>query len=155
MWTEKQNRQASVLLNLRCPQNRVTHLEGVSKSIQSVEPYGQCHSQSTKLRTGGAGLWIRKLLLQYRWIISSLTGPSWDFSCIFRGMKNRAVNVCLVKSDINITLERLFPHICLSEAFHSAWLMGIEFASKLNAMVEGTTWGLDCRTYHIWRCSKI
>lgn len=53
-------------------------------------------------------------------------------------MKNRAVNVCLVKFDINITLERLFPHICLSEAFHSAWLMGLEFASKLNAMVEGT-----------------
>lgn len=90
MWTEKQNRQASVLLNLRCPQNRVTHLEGVSKSIQCVEPYGQCHSQSTKQRTGGAALWIRKLLLQYRWIISSLTGPSWDFSHIFREMKNRA-----------------------------------------------------------------
>lgn len=65
------------------------------------------------------------------------------------GMKNRVVNVCLVKSDINITLERLFPHICLSEAVHSAWLMGIEFASKLNAIVMGTTWGLDCRTYHI------
>lgn len=56
-------------------------------------------------------------------------------------MKNRAVNVCLVKSDINITLERLFPHICLSEAFHSAWLMRIEFASKLNATVEGNTLG--------------
>ncbi len=39
-----------------CPQNRVTHLKGVSKSIQSVEPYGQCHSQSTKQRTGGAAL---------------------------------------------------------------------------------------------------
>ncbi len=51
------------------------------------------------------------------------------------GMKNRAVDVCLVKSDINITLERLFPHICLSEAFRSAWLMVMAFSSKLNAMV--------------------
>jgi len=56
MWTKKQNRQASVLLNLWCPQNRLTHLEGVSKSIQCVEPYGQCHSQSTKQRTGGVAL---------------------------------------------------------------------------------------------------
>ncbi len=52
-------------------------------------------------------------------------------------MKNRAVNVCLVKSDINITLERLFPHICLSEAFHSAWLMVMAFSSKLNAIGLG------------------
>jgi len=92
--------------------------------------------------------------IQTDYFISDWSPPETS-AAYFGGMKNRAVNVCLVKSDINITLERLFPQICLSEAFHSAWLMRIEFASKLNATVEGTTWGLDSKTYHVKNLNRL
>lgn len=96
-------RQEGVLLNLQCPQDRITNLEGNSKSVQCVEPYGQCHSQSAKQRTWGAALWIRKLLLQYRWIISSLTGLSWDLGRIFWGVKI-GLWMCVWSNLISISL---------------------------------------------------